>query len=315
LVDKTVLPKFCQVLFHKPQVISGRVAVSYASFLSPTFLFIEGDEHEYLNLPGYGEFYLFLAPFYIIGLVAIILKKSPSFRIITATFLVAPIPSSLAGDPQIVRGSMLIIPVVVMIAIGIHKLFKELPKPSHKFIFSIVLLILFSASFIKYFTTSVVIYPTKYDNAAYPAPNELASYIYENETDYDYIYINNDGFHDFYIYLAFLNRIDPDYLQKNVARPQADTIGFIHPIALGKYRFISERLESHVCNPDSHNILFIADHSEDSPVAQQFHNYAGVHVQAQAIDLEKHRAYLRSKSLLATTCPLWTIEQLEAYDK
>jgi len=119
LQERKVLPKLCKILYNKPYYLTEQLAKNYLSFLLPSFLFLEGDNLKYLNDPNFGEFYLILIPFYLMGIYSIFKNKNIHSKIFLSTFFLAPIASALAGEPQIVRGSVLLIFVSIFIGQGI----------------------------------------------------------------------------------------------------------------------------------------------------------------------------------------------------
>jgi len=71
------------------------VALRYIQHFGLYFLFIEGDLHPVLSPPGIGQFYWYMLPLMLAGLISLVLKfkSSPSARVILAAVLAYP-----AGD-------------------------------------------------------------------------------------------------------------------------------------------------------------------------------------------------------------------------
>jgi len=71
------------------------IALRYIQHFGLYFLFIEGDTHPVLSPPGIGQFYWYMLPLMLAGLISLVLKfkSSPSARVILAFVLAYP-----AGD-------------------------------------------------------------------------------------------------------------------------------------------------------------------------------------------------------------------------
>ena len=70
LSQPRVLPKLCRIIYNKPFLYLENFSKKYLEFLFPTFLFINGDQLTYLGDNSVAELYLFLAIFYLFGIVS-----------------------------------------------------------------------------------------------------------------------------------------------------------------------------------------------------------------------------------------------------
>ncbi|MBT4652003.1 MAG: phospholipid carrier-dependent glycosyltransferase [Candidatus Pacebacteria bacterium] len=296
------LPRICRVIYNKPFFYIKTFSKNYLSFLLPTFLFIEGDQLEYLNDPSFAEFYMFLIPFYLMGINYWVKKKGYKADIIKYSFLIAPIPSALVGDPQIVRGSALLLFVTLFSATGIYEVFRLIKKKFYKYSFVVFTLLLTLISLVRFFISYSYIYPGKYENSFYQLSDKIALFMLEKESDYDLIYIDKN-FPDAHILISFYNQIDPSWYQDNIVRPVSqDGFGFSHPTKLGKYEFGDELLDGFICNEeDDKKVLYVSNHLE-IPADWVFKDFSNVHTQVQVYDIDQTRDKLKKAKLFRNIC-------------
>ena len=112
---------------------------------------------------------------------------------------------------------------------------------------------------------------------------------------------------DMYIYLAFYNKIDPSWLQKNIKHPPEEVSGFTHPYKLGKYEFGEKNLDTFLCNPEK-NVLFISKNINDYPQPKgkyliENRDFTGVHIQNTIVDVDQYRKILIKNKMIKKVCP------------
>lgn len=280
LVEPNFLPKLTTIFFNKPSELLKDFASNYFSFLSPGFLFLQGDEKAYLANPGYGEFLWPLLPFYFIGLYFLLTYKSLDSLIIKVIYLVAVIPAALVEAPQIIRGSALMPLIGITLGLGMWQVYQWLkPIKGHKLIIGLFgFLTLFIS--LEYLIDYYYIYPAQYDNAAYPLDRRVAKFIQDRETKYDRIVIDTD-FPDSYILLAFYNKFDPNWLQQNIIRYPTDSYGFSHPQQIGKYYFVYNPTLENWCHSEQMTQLVVARPTNKQIPTAIIYNYVHVHPQAK----------------------------------
>lgn len=273
----------CRVIFNPIQETGLRITRHYSQFLSPSFLFIEGDAIAYLSNPQVGELLLVLWPFYLVGLVHWFRETSDSNRLVQLTFLVAPVPAALVGEPQVVRGS-LVLPLVVMVtSLGVWRVFAGLTKPAMRHLAALLLSGGYLVFFGYYLATYFLVYPAKLDAAADPLPLEVAEYIQTHGQTYDTVYIS-DEFADAHIYLAYYLALDPAWYQEEIVWPDPDEFGFTHASQLGTYHFGSSTVSQLPCD-EFGDVLYVGGpNSENGAVIAEFSNFSGVHVQATLLE-------------------------------
>jgi hypothetical protein len=300
------LPKLCKVFYNKYFYIKEKISKNYLGFILPTFLFLEGDQLEYLNNPDFAEFSILLIPFYLVGLYQLLKLKSKKAKYLLLAFLATPLSSSLVGDPQIVRGSGLLLFVALFSGVGLNYLLELIKDRKIRIVFLTVFSLIFLLNFSQYFISYNYIYSAKYENYIYPLDKKTVTHLNEVENNYETIYISNI-FPDAHILLAFHNKIDPTYYQTNIVRPEADNYGFAHPSNLGKYSFGDQSLYQQLClkKDSSLYVSFNDELPKDWEIEQyivKIKGFSGVHTQVQFFDLGMIREYLIENNLLKSTC-------------
>lgn len=306
LQNPTILPKVCKILFNKYGYLIEKVSTNYLSFLLPSFLFLDGDKLEYLNDPDFAQFLTILLPFYLIGLYKLATKKTAISYFVLAIFFLAPIASALAGPPQIVRGSALLPIIAILIGLGFASFLDLIKAKQARSLAMAISGLVFIVTFAQYFVSYQYIYSARSENYIYPLDQRSVTYLNSKEASFDTIYISNH-FPDAHILLAFYNKIDPAFYQKNIVRPDSDKLGFSHPTKLGKYEFGDLPWHDLLCR-DQNRTLFVTFNDElpkEWLLQDHLHlikDFSGVHTQVQFLDLSKVRNYLSENKLLEATC-------------
>jgi len=299
LTSPRILPRVCRLIYNKPIFIVEKFTKNYVKFLFPTFLFITGDKHEYLNDPNFAQFPFILSFFYLIGLFLFLKKKDQKYNLLKVAFFIAPIPSALVGEPQIVRGSALMIFIALFSALGLTHVIENLKK--YKKTACLAITLLFAYSFVSYAVHYFYIYPAKYESYFYPLSRDVAYYLQSEENNYEQIYISNH-FPDAHMLIAFYQKIDPVFYQKNVVRPEPDGFGFMHPTQLGKYYFGGKNLENMLCEAED-KTLYVGKYQKEYGSIKIFTDFSNVHKQAAVYDIDALRNKLMEKNSLIKICP------------
>lgn len=290
LVDERFSP-LCKIFFNKATQIGVRFVSNYTSFFSPEFLFISGDKNLYLNHPEFGEFLWLLLPALLLGFKALSRLRLKTKTLLFLILVLAPVPAAFSGSAQMVRASALVLPLTLLTGMGLAELWQLLTPLKYQFFYKgsvIISLVFLTCQFLlSYF----VIYPTKYDNAAYQLPGQVSAFIQEEDKGYDSVYFHH-RFTDAHIFLAFNLKLDPEWYQLNAKRPESDGFGFSHPTRLGTYYFGITSFEELYCKDQADNFLYITpealpvtllDGKKTTYSTVDYFNFSGVHPQAYLI--------------------------------
>lgn len=231
-----LVPKMlCYITSNKAIFMARSYLYRYIDAFSPHYLFLTGDNKDLsLNVDNFGLFYVWLLPFYLLGILVLlnrICNKRPSETdiLVFIGLLISVIPSSLVGDPHKLRLSALFPFIIIVMMYGVNKLTKSIV-----FITLNVAAILSVCFFLVLFLT---VHVRKYEISYRTYVPKLMKYLGENTTN-SQIYIRSitEGI----IYYAFINKIDPSFYQKNIIRKPPDILGFIHSSDLSNIHITEE---------------------------------------------------------------------------
>lgn len=120
-----------KVIFNKLTYVLGEFTKSYLSYLSPTFLFIQGaGEATYGMIPGHGVLYLFELPFVLVALFMAARRPSTPILLIIAWILLSPIPTALTKGPGFAanRAAVMMPAIQILSAYGAVLLWEKFKK-------------------------------------------------------------------------------------------------------------------------------------------------------------------------------------------
>lgn len=314
LTEPTLLPKVCKIFFNRPIELAAEFTDNYLNFLFPSFSFIQGDKLTYLSPPDFASFFTLLGIFYLIGLATIIRQEKTVGRdFFLILFFISPIPSSFVGEPQIVRGSLLLPMVSICVAVGLTvsaqfikekldkiRLYARVNNQVREYALPAIFLCFFSLATTTYLLDYFVIYNHKYAGDFYLLSKNSVNFILEKQNEYEKIYFTRE-FPDAHIALAFYGAFDPVWYQNSVIRPEDDHFGFSHPIQLGNYYFGDDILHKYLCQ-DQEKVLFVTRNHKLTPT-WEFKDFSGVHTEVQLFDTEELRERLVALRLLDIECP------------
>lgn len=234
---------WCSISSNKVLSYVNEYASRYSNVFSLDYLFFTGDKGDKkLNVDNFGMFYLFLLPFYLIGLVHYwnqikggSLSDDDLFVILS--LMLVPLPSMLVGEPHKLRLLGLFPFILIIILVGISQASHLVRKYINtKTIVSILSLI--SILFTSFFMTDFLSIQThKYEESYGTYIPKLMKYLYtQNKQTQIYIRSITEGVS----YYAYFNAIDPHLYQKNSTFSHADAVGFSHAIDLENIHITEE---------------------------------------------------------------------------
>ncbi len=128
-------------LFHNKVIAyAATFGRNYLTAFSPDFLFINGDPNFRQSVGRFGQLLWVCLPFLILGLLKIALWKNPSYRLVLAWFLLAPVGSALTigGGSHATRLFVTLPPLILIAALGLTSFLSWQGKFSSKIRFSIL---------------------------------------------------------------------------------------------------------------------------------------------------------------------------------
>ncbi|MBN1551960.1 glycosyltransferase family 39 protein [bacterium] len=93
---------------------------NYLSHFSPSFLFISGDSNIRHSQRGFGELFWSIIPFLLSGLFVSIRYRNQTAKLLLGWLLIAPIPAAMSidGNPHALRSMSMVIPAILLSALG-----------------------------------------------------------------------------------------------------------------------------------------------------------------------------------------------------
>ena len=264
------LAKICYVFWNKPVVKIENILISYLKHFSFYFHFIEGDKLLAVSPSLGGNFSIFLVPFFILGFFFLTKKatqKKSFYLFLLLSFLIAPIPASLVGEPLIQRSSPMIPFILLIFILGFQALLEKISNKK----FKTVILLSFSAIWLFSTTKYMLHYFLNYTQsndflwrAQLPETIDVLNRM-ESENQYSKVIINDLYGEDFLLALSFYNQIDPQEYQENVKWSKINEAGWLYPRRFKHYEVGSSYLDKLVYDYDktkNENILYITCSNE-----------------------------------------------------
>lgn len=199
--------------FHnKPLAFLYETSRNYVWAFSPQFLFVDGDPNLRHSVGQMGELYWFFLPLLLIGTYTFIKsqKISTKYKVLIFSWVaLAPLPASLtySGTGHATRLFLLLVPLIVISAIGIVELLENSSKKGAR-ILILTILIIGSFNLITYFHRYYVHYPRESWRFWQIGYRDAMAFILEHENEYDRILINNT-YEPSLIRFLFYQKYDP----------------------------------------------------------------------------------------------------------
>lgn len=229
------LPKLlCYEIYQKPTLYSREMLTTYSRTFSLEYLFLKGEEQRFVSIENFGLFYVFLAPFYIYGLISLLGKIKEKKRVVPWLIggaLLAALPSVIANGLFRVRLTPLFPFLLLLLVEGL----KEIGYIKNKFIPYIykaatLLLLLFSFLFL---IQLLAIHTKKFEDSYYSFIPDTMHYLINVDRN-THIYIQ-DYFLDPPIFYAYYAKIDPSFYQHNVKLEDIQDNGFQNVESIGNF--------------------------------------------------------------------------------
>ncbi|HKY73993.1 MAG TPA: phospholipid carrier-dependent glycosyltransferase [Patescibacteria group bacterium] len=246
----TIYPtQLCYLLWNKGTVYGTLLIERFVSIISPDYLFLKGDAFlPYLNVDGYGQFFVYLLPIYFIG-IAVVAQTTKKNQLRTLLVLIAiiggSIPSLLAGEPQKIRLTPIILPLTVIMSLGFESVYMFTKRNLRPALVGILVLVCFTwtTSFIVEFLS---IHVQKNDIAFNIHAAKMMNYL---ETVPKNVTIRVvPSFSDPLMHYAFHAKIDPNEYQSSIIWDKLESSGFQHAKQLMNIEVTTEPYQDKLCS-------------------------------------------------------------------
>ncbi len=203
-------PNFSYKL-HTPQLeMAAVLAENYFGNFFPDFLFLHGDGYVRHNPAETGELFWIDAILLIIGVIYLYKFKKRFLVLLGGWILLAPIPTSLVGEPHALRSSLLLPPLLILAGLG----FKYIKNTA----VLTVLVIIFLFQFVLFIDRFYFVAPKKQARFwSYPAQS-ASMLALENKEKFDYIILSNNIDNMEFAYPVY-GKLDPNLVIKQNQSP------------------------------------------------------------------------------------------------
>jgi len=235
----TTLPSVLPRLIHnKATHYTYKLFMNYLSTFSTEFLILKGSSNTQRSVQGMGLLYLFELPLLVIGLIAVLSKKtkySQASHLIIPWLFLAPIPSALTIDaPSSVR-SLLMLPALILIeSLGAESIYQWFRTQNKLLKTCLIAFILWNIS---YFSFKLwFVYPVKFAADWAYGYKQAYSWVFSHYNEVDNIYVTS-SYGEPHIFALFYGKIDPATYQKYDIKHTTDPLGWIHVDSFDKFHF------------------------------------------------------------------------------
>lgn len=219
----SLLPEQISKYFHNRSVEYGKVILeNYLQNFSIDFLVLHGDRNPRHNMATMGQIYLAEAILFVIGLFSFWHKERRKLLFLLVWLLIAPIPTSIVDLPHALRSSFMIVPLVLIAALGLAAVISF----KNKTIF-VLLAVIFFIQFLFFTQKIYFLAPVEYARFwSYSA--RIASFTaLENKAKYDYVFLSDKIDNMEFAYPVYAN-IDPRQVinQNNGGKVEINGVSF-----------------------------------------------------------------------------------------
>lgn len=206
-------------VFHNKLWLFGSIFLkNYLSAFSPQFLFLSGDANPRHNVPGFGELFLPMLPFLLVGMFYLLNNslRVKTKNLILFWLLLAPVPSTLTidGAGHATRLFLLVFPLVFLVGLGIERV----TIANWKKIFTVFL---FMFCVIFWWHEYFVHYPKEQAEYWRYGYKEAFLWLKEHESEFDRVFLNNN--HDpVLISYCFWTKKHPFWFRQNYLGDKAE---------------------------------------------------------------------------------------------
>lgn len=213
-------------LHNKYWEYAGYLAENYINNFGPSFLFLTGDENPRHNPASMGELYYFMFPLLILGILYLYTRNKEVLVLLVGWMLIAPLSSSLVGNPHALRGSFMLPPLLMLSAFGVEGIYM-LRNPLKFKILKLALILLFLIQLPFFVNRFYLLAPHIHAHFWSYSAKEASYLALENKDKYDYILLST-RIDDMEFAYPVYTKIDPkEFLYQST-----------HKTNFGEYSFI-----------------------------------------------------------------------------
>jgi len=235
-----------KIIFNKPTYFAFSFTRNYLVLLNPVNLFFRSTNNYQFNIPGFGILLPVWLPFFYLGLF-LALKKH---RYLVLSFLICLLPSAITrGDFPVIRAMSSLPLPQVFILLGFEKLLSHLPRQRRSILLLFIGLSVFQ--FTSYLRHYFLTYPTQYASSWQYGYKEVVSYLKNNYSQYNQIFITKK-YGEPHEYILFFWPWNPRSYQTDPTQNWDYHANWYWVNAFDKFKFINDwEIENHPLPPHS----------------------------------------------------------------
>jgi len=168
------------------------VSLGYLSHFSPDFWFFDLNQNHH-HAPLVGLVYLWMIPFFCIGIYWSYQKQKALFWVMVCWLLLSPIPASVTADiPHAIRSLAMVVPIAVFTASGIcaFLLWIQLMKLYWKLFIATVIAVVVCFFVFQFFHQYSIHLPAERSDRWIYGRKQMTEYLQTHEKDYDRIIVS-----------------------------------------------------------------------------------------------------------------------------
>jgi hypothetical protein len=232
--------EFSKVIHNRRIVFSVDFLKHYFDNLSPSFLFITGDENAKFSTQDVGQMYLWDLPFFVIGIILLFRKREGYWWVIPLWLLLGIIPAATAREtPHALRTEITLPTFQIFVAYGLiwSLMFLQnfLKTQKQRILVFSGIFVLLGVNVLYFLHGYYTYYPYRFSGDWNYTYKDSINYVEKNQSHYNKIIVTTELGRPYVYYLLYMY-ILPDYFRKT-ATIQRDVFGFVHVNGFGKYVF------------------------------------------------------------------------------
>jgi 4-amino-4-deoxy-L-arabinose transferase-like glycosyltransferase len=229
--------KFSEEILTKYGGQLGTVLHNYKGYFNYSYLFQKGDQSPRTSVKVIGEFYKIDLILFLIGLVAIVLRKKWGVLILLVSWLaLAPIPGAVSStDPSAVRGIFMIGPVILLSASGASVLTLLTKKYWIRIGTAAIIIIFLALEVNHYLNYYFTVYPKKEAIEWQYGMRQIVDYLKENP-NYAQVFMDKVRQQPYIFYLYYFKTPLPQLLA-TVRYDESESKSFNTVFSFNNYQF------------------------------------------------------------------------------
>jgi len=242
-VSQKEIPFWSRIIHNRRYRYAIEFIRHYVHHFRPSFLFIQGDGNPKFSTQDVGQFYLWSAPFLILGLLYLIREKRGFWWFVPLWLLIGIIPAATAREtPHALRIETTLPTWQILTAYGVLTALLFIKQHIRsaflkKSAYSILTLVL-ALNVLYYLHGYYVFYPKEYSEHWQYGYKEAITYAQSEYENYDAIVVTTELGRP-YIYALFYTRFSPIKF-RSTAQIEREVYGFVHVNQFDKFYFTND---------------------------------------------------------------------------